>query len=68
MYASQWLLDLAQILLLPNWIAGLCGLLFFLPLYFVRVPREEQMMLQQFDEQYRVYMERTGRVVPKMGA
>lgn len=30
-----------------------------------RVPREEQMMLEQFGEQYRAYMERTGRIFPK---
>lgn len=68
MYASQWLLALAQILLLQNWIAGLCGLVCFLPLYLLRVPREEQMMLAQFGEEYQKYMHRTGRILPKLGA
>jgi protein-S-isoprenylcysteine O-methyltransferase Ste14 len=27
-------------------------------------PREEQMMLEQFGDAYRVYMNRTGRLVP----
>ncbi|GAB4189193.1 MAG: protein-S-isoprenylcysteine O-methyltransferase [Roseiflexaceae bacterium] len=64
MYASQWLWVLAQALLIQNWIAGLGGLLLFLPLYLLRVPREEQMMLEAFGETYRAYMHRTGRVLP----
>jgi protein-S-isoprenylcysteine O-methyltransferase Ste14 len=30
-----------------------------------RVPREEQMMLDEFGEEYRAYMQRTGRFFPK---
>ena len=66
MYASQWLWSVAQPLLLQNWIAGWAGLLLFLPLYILRVPREEQMMLERFGEAYRAYMGRTGRVVPRL--
>jgi len=33
-------------------------------MYVLRVPREEQMMLEQFGEAYRVYMNQTGRVIP----
>ncbi|MCL6613199.1 MAG: hypothetical protein K6U03_01040 [Firmicutes bacterium] len=44
MYASQLLWGIAQALLLQNWIAGPAGLAAFLPLYLVRVPREERMM------------------------
>jgi protein-S-isoprenylcysteine O-methyltransferase Ste14 len=32
---------------------------------FARVPREEQMMIQEFGEQYKAYMQRTGRFFPK---
>lgn len=63
-YASQWLWGIAQALLLHNWIAGLAGLAFFPPVYLYWVPREEQMMLDHFGEEYRLYMNRTGRVVP----
>ncbi|HEU4328312.1 MAG TPA: protein-S-isoprenylcysteine O-methyltransferase [Roseiflexaceae bacterium] len=66
MYASQWLLGLAQVLLIQNWVAGLGGLLLFLPMYLLRVPREEQMMLDAFGETYRAYMRRTGRVFPML--
>ncbi len=31
---------------------------------FARVPREEQMMIGEFGEEYRAYMQRTGRFWP----
>jgi protein-S-isoprenylcysteine O-methyltransferase Ste14 len=66
MYASQWLWIIAQPLLLQNWIAGLAGAVGFVPLYLVRVPREEQMMRDHFGEAYRAYAGRTGRIVPRL--
>jgi len=36
-------------------------------MFFVRVPREEQMMIKQFGDQYRAYMKRAGRFFPKLG-
>ena len=65
MYAAHWLWGIAQALLIPNWLAGLSGLLVFLPLYLLRVPREEQVMLEQFGEEFRLYLDRTGRVIPR---
>ena len=67
MYASIWLWGIAQALLLQNWVAGWAGLVLFLPMYVLRVPREEQMMLEQFGEAYRAYINRTGRVIPRLG-
>jgi len=66
MYAMQLLSGLAQALLLPNWIAGWTGLLVFVALYLVRVPQEEQMMLDHFGDAYRAYSARTGRIVPRL--
>jgi protein-S-isoprenylcysteine O-methyltransferase Ste14 len=66
MYASQALWSLAQLLLLPNWIAGGAGLASFLPLYLSRIPNEEQMMLDHFGEAYRAYCAQTGRIVPRL--
>jgi len=66
MYASQWLLVIAQPLLLQNWIAGFSNLLAFIPFYFLRVKTEEQLMLETFGDQYRAYMQRVGRVIPKL--
>jgi protein-S-isoprenylcysteine O-methyltransferase Ste14 len=67
MYASMWLWGVAQALLLQNWIAGWASLVMFMPLYLLRVPREERMMLDEFGEEYRAYMDRTGRVIPRLG-
>jgi protein-S-isoprenylcysteine O-methyltransferase Ste14 len=65
MYASQWLWVVAQPLLLQNWIAGFANLLIFVPFYMLRVKAEEQMMLEQFGDQYRSYMQKVGGVGPK---
>jgi len=66
MYAAHWLWAVAQALLLHNWIAGPAMLAAFLPLYAVRVPREEQVMLDHFGDRYRAYMARTGRMIPRL--
>lgn len=66
MYASQWLWVIGQVLVLRNWIAGWAGLATFVPLYALRVPREERMMLDRFGGEYRAYMHRTGRVIPRL--
>lgn len=65
MYAAFWLWAIAQALILPNWVAGLSGLIGFGTLYLLRVGQEEQMMLDGFGEDYRAYMARTGRLWPK---
>lgn len=65
MYASQWVWVIAQTLLLQNWLAGPLDLLFFIIFYTLRVQAEEKMMLDTFGDEYRVYMEKTGGVIPK---
>ncbi len=51
-------------LVTANWVfvvfavAAIAGL-------FVRVPQEEQMMIKQFGEEYRAYMQKTGKFLPK---
>ena len=64
-YTFGWLLGIAQALLLWNWVVALAGLASFALLYFLRVAGEEQMMLDQFGEAYRAYMNKTGRIVPR---
>lgn len=64
MYTAFWLWAVAQALLLPNWIAGLSGLIGFGTLYAFRVGREERLMLETFGEDYRAYMKQTARLVP----
>jgi len=64
MYASFWLWAISQALLLPNWVAGLSGIVGFGTLFFARVGYEERMMLETFGDEYRAYMARTYRLVP----
>jgi protein-S-isoprenylcysteine O-methyltransferase Ste14 len=64
MYAAFWLWALAQAVLIPNAIAGLAGFVGFGTLYFFRVKKEEALMIDTFGDQYKVYMQRTHRVIP----
>lgn len=64
MYSGFWLMALAQLLLLPNWVAGPAGLFGFGTLFFGRLWREEAMMISAFGDEYRAYMRRTARVLP----
>jgi protein-S-isoprenylcysteine O-methyltransferase Ste14 len=64
MYTAVWLWCFAQALLLPNWIAGPAGIISFGIMYLLRIRKEEQMLLEQFGDEYKVYMEQTKRLVP----
>ena len=64
-YTAHLLWALGQLLLIPNWIAGPSFILLTIPLYFYRVPKEEDMMIKQFSEEYRRYMKKTGMIFPK---
>jgi protein-S-isoprenylcysteine O-methyltransferase Ste14 len=66
MYTAFWLMGLGQAFLLPNWFAGLSGLVGTAVLFFLRVEKEEQMMLDTFGEEYRAYMGRTKRIIPRI--
>ena len=66
MYAAELLFCLGQLLLLPNWIAGLSGLFSFLLLYCVRVPQEEKMMEEAFGNAYVQYKKRTEAIIPRI--
>ncbi len=65
-YTSGMLFMMAMLLISSNWFVGLCwsGVIV---LYAQRVPREEAMMLDEFGDEYRNYMNKTGRLLPKFG-
>lgn len=66
MYTAIWLWVICQALLLQNYIAGFSGILCFGLLYFIRVGKEEQMMENQFGEQYELYKQKTKRLIPNL--
>ncbi len=50
-------------LVAANWLAFVFAGLAWLS-FMLRIPREEKMMLEQFGDEYREYMKRTGRLLP----
>jgi protein-S-isoprenylcysteine O-methyltransferase Ste14 len=66
MYAAHLLWGLAQAMMLHNWIAGASLIALLVPQYLLRVGDEEAMMLERYGQAYREYMERTGRILPRL--
>jgi len=66
LYAAIFLIGIGVSLLSANWIVSLSYMLPITCLYLVRVSNEEEMMIVQFGDEYREYMARTGRLVPKL--
>jgi protein-S-isoprenylcysteine O-methyltransferase Ste14 len=50
-----------------NWVVATLLLGSFTLLYAQRIPQEEKMMLDHFGEEYRQYMQVTGRLIPRIG-
>jgi protein-S-isoprenylcysteine O-methyltransferase Ste14 len=65
MYAAHILWAIAQILIIHNWLAAYPLLITVTLLYLIRVSSEEQMMIEKFGEEYKQYMAKTGRILPK---
>ena len=64
MYLTALLLLIAQSLALPNRIGiGSNGIAFGI-LLFLRIPAEEKLLIQEFDMEYKKYMERTAKIIP----
>jgi protein-S-isoprenylcysteine O-methyltransferase Ste14 len=64
MYLALLVFSLGQALALPNWLAGPSYGAAFVPLFALRVGREERMMLEAFGREYEAYRARTRRLVP----
>jgi protein-S-isoprenylcysteine O-methyltransferase Ste14 len=53
-------------LLCASWfVAAMCGMAFVMLL--IRLPTEEANLLKRFGDEYRDYMDRTGRFLPRPG-
>lgn len=66
---SAFILILGSLLLISaNWLVGLCWLGMVVLEVSSRVRYEESLMLAAFGDQYREYMNHTGRLLPRMGS
>ena len=64
-YVTVALLIASVTLLSANWLIGLSGLI-VMALLTIRTPKEERMLIERFGQQYRDYMAKTGRFVPRI--
>ncbi len=64
-YVTAALLMASVTMLTASWLIGLTSLI-VLVLLAVRTPKEEAMLIERFGEQYRDYMARTGRFIPRI--
>lgn len=64
MYAAHWLWAIAQAMLLENRIAGFSFLVSLVPPCFYRMRKEEELLINEFGNEYREYMDKTGRILP----
>lgn len=65
LYTFGFVLFLALTLISANGLMGL-ALAAGLPLIVIRTPKEEAMLIARFGDEYRVYMQRTGRYLPRL--
>ncbi len=65
MYTSFVLLWIGFFCLSANWFIGLTGIFGFVWAIVVRTPKEEQMMIERFGDEYIAYMKLTGRYLPR---
>lgn len=64
MYTCMWLGVAGFWLISSNWVVGIVALVTWSILYFIRLPDEEKMMIEEFGDQYKDYMRRTKRIIP----
>ncbi len=66
MYTAMFSMGAAFALLTANWGFVLFAVAMII-VFVLRAPREEQMLLEAFGEEYRVYQQKTGRFFPRLG-
>ncbi len=66
MYTAFYLLHTAAFLLTANWFIGVTWMAGLTAIIFLRVSREEAMLLARFGEAYSLYAENTGRFLPRI--
>jgi protein-S-isoprenylcysteine O-methyltransferase Ste14 len=65
-YLAFLLMQTSVLLLTSNWLIGLCGIAIIVAVIAIRIPEEEKLLTEQFGNEYREYIERTGSLLPKL--
>ena len=65
-YVTAALLMASVTVLTSNWFIGVSSVA-VLAMLAIRTPKEEQMLIERFGQQYREYMVKTGRFLPRIG-
>lgn len=66
LYTFGSLLFIAFGMMADSWFIAVLGILTFI-LMAIRTPKEEANLVEKFGDEYREYMKRTGRFLPKIG-
>ena len=66
MYTAHLIWGVAQLLIFPNFIAGPSALIMFYIIIRLRIPREEKALMEQFGDDYKRYVLRTGCIFPRI--
>jgi protein-S-isoprenylcysteine O-methyltransferase Ste14 len=64
MYTAIGVYAVGHLLVIPNWVAGPSNVIAFAILLSLRLHAEEQMMVDEFGDEYAAYRARTKRFVP----
>ncbi len=65
LYSVGSIFSLGLSLLAANWFMGLTGLSTLL-LLLMRLPKEEEKLIERFGDEYRAYIQQTGRLLPRL--
>ena len=65
LYSAHTLFNVSMVLVSANWML-LLFMIIGVPFTYWRLSKEEAMLIEQFGNQYREYIKRTGRLFPKL--
>jgi protein-S-isoprenylcysteine O-methyltransferase Ste14 len=68
MYTVLFLFGIGLMLVTANWMVGGPIAVALAGIVALRIPKEEALMIEQFGDEYRAYMQRTGRFLPRLEA
>ena len=66
MYLSMWIFAIFEGFVLSNYFLIIFAILSWTNLYFFRISNEEKIMIDTFGNEYKEYIENTGRILPKL--